>query len=195
MQWRGLVNAVLYVVQYDRTLDDQTVDRVTRLLIDDPLLGLTSDEEYAALTEALRSGEPLTGDISQPHDEAATRDLLARVLQRMDALRPWPEQPFRRLDIAEWERFSDARPVARVHVWYVQAQERLRKGFDPIKSGRDVLLLRLASGTEVALVTPWWIGSDDLALLQNTPGRSPQEVIAEFATATGFGGDEVTPLT
>jgi hypothetical protein len=195
MEWRGLVNAVLYTVQFDRALDDETVDRVARLLLENPLLGLTPEQEYAALAEALRSGEPLTGDIPQPHSEEAVRDFLARLLNRLDTLRPWPEPPFRPLPISEWERFGGARPIARVHVWYIQAQERLRNGFDQVDTGRDVLLLRLSSGAEVALVTPWWMGSDDLVLLQNSPDCSPEQVISEFMEATGFGGDEVTPLT
>jgi hypothetical protein len=57
-----------------------------------------------------------------------------------------------------------------------------------------VLLLRLSSGAEVSLVTPWWEGSDDLVLLLNTLDRSPQEVLAEFRKATGFSAEEITPL-
>lgn len=194
MEWRGLVNAILYTVQFERQLDEEAIDRVAHTLIERPLLGLTPEQEYDALVAALRSDEPLTGDIPQPHSEAAVGGFLAGVANRMDGLRPWPEPPFIQLNISEWDRFASARPIARVHVWYIQAQERLRRGFDQVETGRDVLLLRLPSGAEVALVTPWWAGSDDLALLQNTPGRPPQQVIDEFRKATGFGADEITPL-
>jgi hypothetical protein len=194
MEWRGLVNAILYTVQFDRDLDHETIDRVVHMLIEQPLLGLTPQQEYDALVEALRSNEPLTGDISQPHAETAVGGFLAGVANRMDALRPWPDLPFVQLNVSEWDRFGSARAIARVHVWYVQAQARLRKGFDQLSNGRDVLLLRLSSGAEVALVTPWWEGSDDLALLLNTLDRSPQEVLAEARKATGFSAEEITPL-
>lgn len=194
MEWRGLVNAILYTVQFDRDLGDETVDQVTHTLIERPLLGLTPQQEYDALVEALRSNEPLTGDIPQPHSESTVGAFLAGVANRMDALRPWREPPFAQLNVSEWERFAAARPIARVQVWFIQAQERLRKGFDRLGDGRDVLLLRLASGAEVALATPWWQGSDDLALLLNSDERSPQEVLAEFRKATGFSADETVPL-
>jgi hypothetical protein len=46
MEWRGLVNAILYTVQFDRDLDDEIIDRVAHMLVEQPLRGLTPEQEY-----------------------------------------------------------------------------------------------------------------------------------------------------
>ncbi len=94
MKWQGLVNAVLYTVQFERILDAETADRVAHILVEEPLLRMTPEQEHTALREALSSGEPLTGGIPQPHGEEAVRRFTTAVLSRMDTLRPWPV-PFR----------------------------------------------------------------------------------------------------
>ena len=195
--WRGLVNGVLYRVQFRRMLDDRTVDWIARAILERPILRQTRDEQYEMLVAALRSRTPLTGHIPLyfPHDEEDVRGFLTRVVCRLDALRPWPELPFLRLDVARWQTFTDARPIARIHLRYVKVQERLHAIFDGVEDGREVVLLRLKSGAEVALVTPWGDESDDVAILQRDRRRAPRHVLAEFLGATGFDNDEVTAIS
>ncbi|MEV5747944.1 hypothetical protein AB0L00_09005 [Actinoallomurus sp. NPDC052308] len=194
MLWRAIINGILHNVQFSRQLDDSVIERVAQRIIKRPQFDLTPEEEYTALTEALRSGDQLVGDIPLRHDEPSVREFLIKVQNRLDALRPWPAPPYLYVDIANWNRFDGARPIARIHLWYIDVQGRLQRGFSKVDAGREALLLRLKSGAEVALVTPWWIGSDDIALMQ-IPSALPQEhILAEFKAATGFTDDEVTAL-
>ncbi len=193
-QWRGVSNAVLYSVQFDRELDDAALDRVARLLFEQPMWDLTPEDEYAALAQAVRSPGPLTGDIPQPHSDQEFRGFLRRLLDRLDAMRPWPPQPYQSLNVSGWGDFAGARPIARIGLSYVKAQERLKRIFDRVDDGgtREVLLLRLRSGEEVALVgAP---GSREITVLQRRSDRSPAQALAEFASVTGFRPEEITPL-
>src|SRR5512135_1195421 len=97
-QWRGVSNAVLYSVQFDRELDDAVLDRVVRLLFEQPMWDLSPEDEYSALAQAVRSPDPLTGDIPQPHSDHEFRGFLQRLLGRLDAMRPWPPLPYQSLD-------------------------------------------------------------------------------------------------
>lgn len=191
---RGLINGILYATQFERTLDDEVVERIARALIQEPIMNLTPEQEYAAILAGLRSGEPVTGDIPQPHDERAVREFLGKVVRRLDALRPWPELPFLRIAPERWPEFGGARPIARVRVPILDLQARFRAVFHRLDDGHDILLLRLRSGAEVALITPWWVGSDDSALLVKGQGVPARQVIEEFDTAAGCGPDETVPL-
>jgi hypothetical protein len=193
--WRDVSNGVLYNVQFARQLDEQMVETGARSLLTDPLFDLTPEQEYAALARALESDETLTDFVPVPHSEQDYRDFLRRLLDRLDAMRPWPELPFRSLPISEWDRFGSARPVGRVNLGFARVQERLHRAFRRVEgSHRLALLLRLRSGSEVALVAPWWQDSNDVAVLSNTPDRSPEQVVGEFIDATTFTSREITPL-
>jgi hypothetical protein len=193
-QWRGVTNAVLYSVQFDRELGDSVAARIARSLLENTPLGLTPEAAYDALAQASRSAEPLTGDIPQPHGDQEFRDFLRRLLGRLDALRPWPDLPYRRLDASRWADFAAACPIGRIGMGYVKAQERLKRIFDRIDDGnsREVLLLRLRSGDEVALVGAPRVAG--VTVLQRASDRPAAQVLAEFVNATGFTADEVTPL-
>jgi hypothetical protein len=195
--WRGVNGGVLYSVQFARELDDTVVDRIARWLLSQPLWDLTQQQEYDALAEALRSDAQLTEFIPEPHTEEAYRDFLRRLLARLDAARPWPELPFQVLSTSHWADFADATAAARIGLSVKNIHERLHRF--PAKltvagTDRELLMLRLRSGDEVALVTPWWPGSADTVVLQRGDASSPEQVIAEFINCTGFTADEVTPI-
>ncbi|QIS12184.1 hypothetical protein [Nocardia arthritidis] len=89
-EWRGVVNAILYVVQFNE-LGPAEVSRVSRDLLTKPFFDLTADQEYRALLEALESGAELNATIGTRHSEAEIRDFLNRIVAELDDMRPWPE--------------------------------------------------------------------------------------------------------
>jgi hypothetical protein len=86
-QWRGVVNGVLYMVQFEPTLDDESVVAARAgQLVARPLFGQPVAQTVEALRTALADGRPLTGSIPQPHDEATVRTFLTRLVDRMEAV-------------------------------------------------------------------------------------------------------------
>lgn len=80
-------------------------------------------------------------------------------------------------------------------VSFVQVEHRLKKAFEHVGEARRLLMvLRLKSGTEVALAGRWWAGSKDVALLKGDPRLRDRQVVAEFRSLTGFTEDEITLL-
>ncbi|WP_119727959.1 hypothetical protein [Thermomonospora amylolytica] len=196
VEWRDLVNALLYDMQFVRVLDDQAVEECARHLVGRTELDLTPAQEHALLVEALRSDERLT-ELVDRHPEAVVRDFLGRVVARMEEMRPWPTPPYQALPPERWADFAGARPIGRIGTWYVDVQARLRKvfwGLPDDERGTSVLILQLRMGEQVALVGPWWPDSDDVAVVARDGDRAV-ETLAAFLDATGFTADEVIPVT
>ena len=82
---RAVANGVLYIVQFDPQLDDAVVERIAGRLIERPLFGQPLSATVEALTLVLASSEDVTGHLPQPHDEAACRSFLARLVERLRA--------------------------------------------------------------------------------------------------------------
>lgn len=81
-EWRGLLNGVLYVVQFS-VLDSDEADRVARMIREQPLFGWSVEQQYDALAAALASDADLSTGIPQPHPDAAVRTFLRDVLARL----------------------------------------------------------------------------------------------------------------
>jgi hypothetical protein len=174
-QWRGAVNGVLYVVQFEPVLDEQVVATTADQLVARPMFDQPVQRTVDQLREGLASGEQLTGVIPQPHDEAAVRDFVGRLVDRLETMRPFPVP-------ANWK----------------QAADRLRRGIERADD-RAVLVLQLDSGDVVALVDDWDITpagghrDGESALLSASP-KPAAELVDAFRAATGFTADEVTAL-
>lgn len=198
-----VVGSLLYIVKFDRR-DDALADRMARGLIGEPLQELSLEEEYQGLVEALASDATLSevirmsGIRSAPGEEEF-RDFLRRVVNRLDAMRPWPPPPHRELNQSRWPaEYANARLVGRITMRYVAAQGKLNYVFGGVQDGdikRQVLILRLRSGDEVALVTPWWPDSKHVAVLSRDPNRPPSEVLAALFDGTRFTPDDVEPIS
>ncbi|MFF4486917.1 hypothetical protein ACFY0F_10545 [Streptomyces sp. NPDC001544] len=193
--WRGVVNGVAYTLIYARDLDDAVVERVTRYLLKQPLFRLEPEEQYQTLVRAVESGADLASPIAEQHSGEDLRVFLRRVLARMDALRPWSPPPYLRLDGHRFtEEFSGARTIARMAVDRTHIGARIG-WWDTVQHDGgewDVLLLRLASGDEVALVAA--AGAAGPVEIRHTgPGRPVRSVLKAFCAATGFTRREVRP--
>jgi hypothetical protein len=193
-EWRGVSNAVLYGLIFKPTLDDSEADKVANEFITEPLWTLTPQEEYDRLVEAVGSSADLTSDIPTPHGDAEYREFLKRVIDRMDAQRPWPELPFQELDAARWSSFAHTQPVARIGRSYPYVEGLFHRTFTSLPSDDDRrgLILRLKSGTEVAFVVPWWPDSRNVAVLRSDSGISAQQVVDELRDLTGLDPELVT---
>lgn len=185
-------NGILYSVQFAAELDDGTVDRVARSVIENPSAYLSTEQMYEGIAGALASDATLTELIpGHRHSEQEYRDFLGKVLRRLDAMRPWPKRPFQQMDPLSWGTLDSVRLIARIKLSTLGVQRRLHKVFGEAEDGREVIALRLNSGTEVAIIAEWWPGSKDAALVLRHPGQAVAGVIEEFCAATGITSDEI----
>jgi hypothetical protein len=198
-QWRGAVNGVLYIVQFEPDLDDGQVvaDRAAQLVAQ-PIFDQPVQQTVDELRAALASGAQLTGGIPQPHDEATVRTFLGRLVDRLEALRPWPRQPYRRLPAHRHRDVLDAPVVGRIGYDWKQATDRLHRGIERADD-RAVLVLELDSGDVVALVDDWDITPagglrDGQSVLVSASPKPAADLVAAFRAATGFTAEEVTPV-
>lgn len=196
--WRGAVNGVLYVVQFEPSLDDDAVvaERAEQLVAQ-PLFDQPVADTVAALRAGLASGEQLTGSIPVPHDEATVRTFLGRLVEATEALRPWPTPAYRKLPAHTRPDALDAPAVAELRLDWKRASDRLGRSID--RAGDTaVLVLQLDTGDVVAVVDDWDItpagNPDGRSTLRSAGPGAPADVLAAFRTATGLSADEVVAL-
>ncbi|MFE2585441.1 hypothetical protein [Streptomyces sp. NPDC059378] len=189
----GMVGAILYCLQFSRELGDEEVERISHMILEQPFYDLTAEEQYAGI-EAELAAEAWERDLSwQPHDEPSVRDFLRRLLERLDALRPWQEPPFRSLGVGRWEEFKYGTLLAHVRLGSL-AQDQIHVRIVPGgEHGLRGLVLRLRSGDEVALVAPPLPDGYEAVLMAVPPHRPAREVIEAFLIHTGYPRGRVSP--
>lgn len=203
-RWHQLVTGLLFSVQYESDLGDDLADRRACAMLEEPLPGFGQDDGYAALVEALESADDLAGllpgGVPVGHTDTDLRAFVARVRDHMDAKRPWTPPAYVPLDTSRSGEFGGGHTLAALRPRWVEVGERLQRMFSAVEGTdggeREVLLLRLRTGDEVALVAPWWEQSEQVAVVQH-PGstRTPREVLTAFLDLTGYTRDEITDLT
>lgn len=196
-QWRGAVNGVLYIVQFEPALDERTVGVTADQLVARPLFDQPVEETLDQLRAGLASGEDLGSVIATPFGEPEIRDFFSRLVERLDALRPFEVQPYRRLPVHSHSEVLTSQVVGRIAYDWKQATDRLRRGIERADD-RAVLVLQLQTGDVVALVDDWDITPaghrDGESVLLSTSPRPAAEVVEAFRAATGFTEDEITPV-
>jgi hypothetical protein len=148
---------------------------------------------FSSLEEAVDVGVGLQKFLPQSDDDDAAREFLGRVVAKMEEMRPWPEPYIRRLAPSEWQNFPSV-PVARISEPYPQVEPLASELFYPSEQRDDqkVLVLRLRSGGELALVGPWWLDSTDAAVLFRGSDQSSREVLSEWLKFTELESEDIT---
>ncbi|MEV0182059.1 hypothetical protein AB0I54_22600 [Streptomyces sp. NPDC050625] len=190
----GVVTAILYCLQFSRELSAEEVERIARMVLEQPIYDLTVEEQYAGIEAAL-AVDAWEQDLSwQPHDEPAVRDFLRRLLERLDARRPWQEPPTRSLGFDRWQEYKRGALLAHVRL-YSPAQDTLHARLRTVPEDEDRLravVLRLRSGDEVAVVAPPLPDGYDAVLMAVPPHRPAAQVIEAFVTHTGYERERVS---
>lgn len=194
-EWRGVLNTILYGLIFKPALDEQAVDTMARRLIARRLYRQPTQYYYDTIKYALGLDVPLNSGMTQ-HSQDEIRVFFQRLLTRLDEHRPWPEPPYLKQDIALWETFSQARPIATINETELEVRGWLREIFDPLPttSGhRRGLILRLRSGQMVALLAPPTTREEGVVMLQRE-ANDVKATVADFCTLTGFAPDKITIL-
>jgi hypothetical protein len=196
MDWRVPINEILFGLKFAQEITDETIRWNADNAVHYTVLDLGPEAYYQAISEALASGERLDslGQLPQ-FDQAQIASFLRALAIQLDALRPWPEPKFRRLEPAAWATFEHAAPVARLDASVVEVTDVLQKGFRPTgdaEPGRYVMMLKLATGETVALLG-YYAPGEKVTLLTDATG-DPAEVIEHFTAATGFPADKITRI-
>lgn len=191
--WQAVTMTLLYTAQFER-LDDALVQRRATALLEEPVADFSPEDEHRAISDALRSDATLTEAIPEPHGEDEFRDFLQRLLDRMDAMRPWQNPPHRALSTSRWNDYRNARVVGRVRKRYGDIQSKINYIFRSVQDGGRkirVVVLLLRSGDEVALAAPWWAGAEDVAVLTQGYARTAEDVMAALVDGTQLTSEEI----
>ncbi|NEW53682.1 hypothetical protein GV794_24840 [Nocardia cyriacigeorgica] len=195
LSWRGVVDAVLYSVQFDDLDSSSTVQKIADTMVARPFVGVSPEEGYRALIEGLDSEDRLTASMSTEHGEAEFRWFLAAVLGRLDGMRPWAEPPFRCLPDSRFDEFANgsAIGVSNRPVWRIE--QVLGRSFQRRNDSQQAfLLLRLRSGAEVGFIAPYWPETSGIAILTTSRDHAAADVLRELIEGTDLEPRQVTPL-
>jgi hypothetical protein len=191
--WRGPINGLLYGMIFEPEITDELVKGCANSAVNYTELGDGPAVYYEAIQQALASGERLDGLGQLPQfDQAQIAGFLRALADRLDALRPWPEPKFLRLQASTWATFANAVPIARLDTSILGVRKIVRGVFEPAgddQPGRYVLMLKLATGETVALLGSH--GAGEKVTLLAAAADDPAAVIEHFTAATGFPADQV----
>ncbi|MEU1209155.1 hypothetical protein [Nocardia sp. NPDC005825] len=193
--WRATVTAVLYRTQFAQSLDVPEAHHTAEWLVRNTLWDLTIEDHYRDLTQALDSGAALDTVVQSPFSEADKRTFLTNVITALDTMRPWPARPYREIPIDRWQEFVHLPPIARIDLPWPDLQPLLQRPFKkPPGYTRELLLLRLNSGTEIAFIHPGWPSHPGTALVARNPTPKPESVVQELLSVTPLDPAKVTLL-
>ncbi|WP_446221743.1 hypothetical protein ACTWPB_17765 [Nocardia sp. IBHARD005] len=193
--WQGIVNSILYSVQFESELNDGVVNRIAYALLTEPLSSLTPDDEYQSLSDGLAADTPLPNAVPMRQESTELREFLSRVVARMDNMRPWPELPYHRLPEDSISDFKNAIPIARISSSVNDIETSISRGFYWGTEFGTFIPLKMSSGRVIGMFTPFWDDSDDIVLVDATREPDPSGAIDELLSVTRLDSSKVTRLT
>jgi hypothetical protein len=182
-QWRGYINQITYGIDLQGRVSDSLVARLADELIGQRYFTHPVEDYYQAAVAGLQSGENVS--LIENQNEEATRNLLARLIHILDERRPWPEPPFISLETGEWLRLRDAPAVGRIPMAERDVQTQLHRIFSelpPATPDERVLILRLRTGQDVALLSP----TPNTSGIQLITSADPESTLSAFQDLTGI---------
>lgn len=195
LNWRGLINRVIYSLMYTRQLDDQVVNQVADMILKERGLTGGAQAYHDALSEAIKAGQ-LPDTVDSAHSEPALLEFFRKLRDRLDSQRPWQPPPWTLVPIGEWDN-EPQRAIARIDLTPMQVSSQIpTPPFSSLPHGDGSLvglLLRLANGQAVGLLG----GAEKdsrVTVLQRGEGGDPIATIEAFAEATGIPRENITPL-
>jgi hypothetical protein len=184
MEWRGRLNIMLYRVDLRCRVDDDELALIVDSILRRQRFGDDPEEFYGALVSALRSGLPLAEDGRQ--DEDVFRAALVGLVERFDALRPWPPEPFVEQDVRRWDELRAAPVVGVIRRRTLDVELAFGLDVRPVTVGADhfeVLVVRMSGGQLVGLRAS---GIPDAPAVEVRSPAEPAAVRAEIAAAAGL---------
>ncbi|CAJ1586160.1 hypothetical protein [[Mycobacterium] wendilense] len=185
--WRGPVHQLLYGLMYTGDVTDDIARSHAEDAVSYRTLPMGPQVYYDAIMQALASGQELDEARQLRHLDADDIERFLRgVVVELDALRPWPEPPFRVLTRDTWEGLASTPPAARLNDPVGRVGRFLKKSFRPAGKGypgKAVLVLKLSTGETVALIGSF-AGRDAVAL--HTDAHDPAAAITHFVEQTGY---------
>ena len=151
LNWRSPVDEILYGLTYTKEPSHETVRWVAESAVHYTSLREGPGVYYEAMGASLASGEQLDARGQLPQfSQVQLANFLRALADKLDALRPWTEPSFRRVEDPEaWASFRHAVPIARLEASIRQVADVLQTGFRPAGEphhGRHVLILKLKTG-------------------------------------------------
>ena len=187
--WTGIVNAILYRVQFDRIPDETLARQVAIELVTDPLWSLTVEEEYRALKSGSDNEIILPADTSTRMSEGEIRTFIREIVANMNDLRPWPDRPFIRLPDVRLSEFLSYGTVALVKGSVNDLEVVSRCVFRYSPDFGEHLLIRMNSGTEIGFLHPYGSGLDKTRMVSPTSSDSGRNIVSEVTNSTDFSDD------
>ncbi|MFE1593272.1 hypothetical protein [Nocardia sp. NPDC058705] len=192
--WREIVTVIFYRTQFEKELGDDIVHRIANALIVEPLRTYTAEEEYAALREGLTISAPLPTVVEMKQSPGELYQFLYRIVDQMDALRPWTDPEYVQLSSDWLPAFAGAQPIARIALSMNNIEGRLARRFDRDDSGAVSLVLRLRSGAVIGFFSPYWESSDDPMVASGNPDHDPMGALRELTSTGRLGWESIFVL-